>query len=396
MWQKLKAALAGSVRQQVTRTGVAFTAAILFVGVAAFISANNLLFLILAAMMSTLLISGFISRLGLANLELDLLLPEHISARRKVWARLAVRNQKWIPSFSIHVYGKAQTASHFELYLPVIPGRTTLEEPVEMTFLHRGLHRDNVFECSTKFPFGFTTRRVQVTLRRDVIIYPSVDPQPGFERLLAQVAGEVAAQQRGRGNDFYRIRPYEALESARHVDWKATAHTGALQVREFAREQDAAVAIFLDLDVEDKQTAWFERAVACCAYLAWHLAERETRLAFQTQEVTLQVPEEGDVYAILKYLALVAPKRGAAAQVPHDPGIPQIVLSPAADRLAPVAAGALLLGLDAFPDLGTGAAEAGTGDEFHHGRRADQRRSSRFRRRPRPGTDSAESGRQPG
>ena len=40
----------------------------------------------LAAMISTLLVSGFVSRLGLAGLELDLVLPQHISARRRVRA----------------------------------------------------------------------------------------------------------------------------------------------------------------------------------------------------------------------------------------------------------------------------------------------------------------------
>ena len=46
--------------------------------------------------------------------------------------------------------------------------------------------------------------------------------------------------QRGRGHDFYRIRPYETLESARHVDWKATAHTRDLQVREYAGNRNRA------------------------------------------------------------------------------------------------------------------------------------------------------------
>ena len=47
--------------------------------------------------------------------------------------------------------------------------------------------------------------------------------------------GDIDSWFRGHGHDFYRIRPsYEALEGARHGIWKATAHTGALHVREFA------------------------------------------------------------------------------------------------------------------------------------------------------------------
>ena len=63
-WRKFRAVWTQGLRQQVTGTGIAYTAALAVVGTGAFISANNLLFLIFAAMLSTLLVSGFISRLG--------------------------------------------------------------------------------------------------------------------------------------------------------------------------------------------------------------------------------------------------------------------------------------------------------------------------------------------
>ena len=84
----------------------------MLVGLAAIASANNLLFLILAAMLATLLVSGFVSRLCLAALELDFLVPEHIPAGRSVPGKLYVRNQKWLmPSFSIRVEGIRQPNS---------------------------------------------------------------------------------------------------------------------------------------------------------------------------------------------------------------------------------------------------------------------------------------------
>ena len=86
--RRLKASLRRGIRYRVTRGGLLFTLAILLVATAAALSANNLLFLILAVMIATLMISGFISRLCLAGLELDLVLPEHISAGRAVAAKL--------------------------------------------------------------------------------------------------------------------------------------------------------------------------------------------------------------------------------------------------------------------------------------------------------------------
>src|SRR5579862_9280775 len=217
LFQRLGVVVSMGLRQQVTRAGLGYTATLLLVALAAFLSANNLLFLILAAMFSTLLISGFISRLGLAGLELDLVLPEHISARRKVRAGIRVKNLKsWIPSFSIHLAGAAESGFDSILYFPVVPGGAVLEESVELYFARRGPQRERAFQFSTRFPFGFAERREMVTASHEILVYPCLDAQPGFDALLQSVRGEMETYQRGRGHDFYRIRPYEALESARH------------------------------------------------------------------------------------------------------------------------------------------------------------------------------------
>jgi len=329
IWSGVRRFLTHSPRHTVTRAGLAFTAAMLVVGVSAVASANNLLFLILAAMVSTLMVSGLVSRLSLAGLELDLVLPEHIAAARKLAGRIYLRNAKgWLASFSVHL-GSTEESVLTTLYFPVISGGATLDETVEVLFKKRGIYRENGFLLSTGFPFGFIERRAQVTLRRDVLVYPSLDPQAGFEDLLAAVRGDLETQFRGRGHDFYRIRPYEALESARHVDWKATAHVGSLQVREFAREQERLLEVFLDLDTPPEQAEWFERAVDACAFLVWRMSMRGARVRFRTQEFDIAIPEEGDVYAILRYLAIVSPVRPRPRLSPQDENSCQIVFTSA-------------------------------------------------------------------
>ena len=80
------------MKRWVTRGGLLFAVALGVVAAGAVASANNLLFLILAVMLSVLLISGLVNRLGLAGLELDFQLPEHVCARTPVTASLALRN----------------------------------------------------------------------------------------------------------------------------------------------------------------------------------------------------------------------------------------------------------------------------------------------------------------
>ena len=349
------------MRPQVTRTGVLFTLTILLVGLAALVSANNLIFLLVASLLATLLISGFISRLGLAGLELDIELPDHIPARRRITGRLILRNKKrWVPSFSIHLTGAPESGMTTGLYLPIIPGGSTLREPVELLFTKRGLYRENAFFFTSRFPFGFTQRRAQVRLVRDVLVYPAIDPRAGFEELLSAVAGELESSQQGRGHDFYRIRPYEILESSRHVDWKATAHTGDLQIREFAREQDQTVTIFLDLDVSAAQEAWFEKAVDCSAFLVWRLSLQSIRTRFVTQRCEYHVPDSGSVYTILRYLARVAPSQGLDLPIADNDSSFQIAFTPNTARV--MEAGwvrARVLGLDDFAGADGGPAQTG-------------------------------------
>jgi hypothetical protein len=331
LWKQFHTLLPKRIRYKITRGGLLFTFAILVVGWGAAISGNNMLFLIVAAMMATLLVSGLFSRLCLAGLELDFQVPEHVPAGRSVPGKLFVRNQKWLlPSFSIRadaIHDSGSPSLQSGLYFPLIAAGATAEETVEVCFPRRGTYRQNSFAFSTTFPFGFLEKSARVTLSREMIVYPSIDPQPGFENLLVGLAGEIETHYRGLGRDFYRIRPYEAFESARHVDWKASARTGTLQVREFARDQEQTVEIFLDRDVPQSMDAWFEHAVNCCAFVAWRLSGLGAAIHFRSNGYFFRQPEDGDIYTILKYLALVYPQAANAPEAPLDETSYQIVFT---------------------------------------------------------------------
>src|ERR1035441_6787838 len=145
LWQQFRAFLARRIRYKITRGGVLFTFAILLVPAGAIVSANNLIFLILAAMMATLLVSGLVSRLCLAGLALDFQVPEHIPDRKSVPARLFVRNHKWfLPSFSIRVEAIREAGSptmKSGVYFPLIAAGVTLDAVVDIRFPRRGTYR---------------------------------------------------------------------------------------------------------------------------------------------------------------------------------------------------------------------------------------------------------------
>jgi len=336
-WNNLRQALEKRIRYRFTRAGVWFLAALAATALAAFLSADNLLYLVMAAMLAMLVVSGLLSRLSLAGLEVDFIAPEHVSAGRGFPGQMRLRNVKWLmPSFSVRVEGirnKDEARLQSAVYFPLIPAGTTLEKTVAVIFPRRGAYRENGFALSTAFPFGFLRKTVRVTLRRETLVYPPLDPLPGFEEMLPGITEEMEAYYRGIGRDFYRIRPYEAFESARHVDWKATAHVGTLQVREFAREEEKTVELFLDRDVPPALDGWFERAIHCCAFLAWRLSAQGASIHFRSNGYSLRQPEDGDIDSILRYLALVYPQRSPELESPAEDTSYKLAFSASPARL---------------------------------------------------------------
>ena len=135
-------------------------------------------------------------------------------------------------------------------------------------------------------------------------MYPRIEPTQEIVEILPQVRGEWESFVRGRGADLYRIREYMPEDSARHVDWKATAKSGSLKVREFAREDERKICIAFD-NPEPGLIAEraYEKAVDLTASLAWHFSTQEAEVSY----VVPGYPRTRDLHEFLAWLAVIEP-----------------------------------------------------------------------------------------
>jgi uncharacterized protein (DUF58 family) len=319
--------LSYQIDYKVTREGVVYIAGIFVVALAALNTGNNLLFMVLACLLAGLLMSGLLSRVVLGGVDVRLELPEHIFAQRTILAIAELHNAKpMAPSFSISLVGEsapkggkiapsnpAPQILDRPIYFPYIPPRQTVRQNIELTFPRRGVYRQDALGLRTKFPFGFLQKTRRVDSAIEVVVYPRIQPTEEFYEVLPLVSGELESYQRGRGNDLYAIRDYQFNDSARHVDWKASARTGALQVKEYAREDERRVMLVFDPYIGsqgmDAQAAeQFERAVTLCAGLAWHFYEINSVIEFRSAGfATPRMSAQEVIYDILRYLASVTP-----------------------------------------------------------------------------------------
>src|SRR5690242_12915384 len=326
--------LSYQIDYKLTREGIVYLGGVLVVALAALNTGNNLLFMILACLLAGVLISGFLSRLVLSGVDVRLEMPEHIFAGKPVMAIAEIHNAKrTMPSFSVLLvseespktkkYNPEQRAPGIlarSVYFPHVARQQTVRQNVELTFPRRGVYRQDTLGLRTKFPFGFLEKTRRVGSDIEALVYPSVEPTEQLCEILPLVSGELESYQRGRGNDLYAIRDYQFNDSARHVDWKASARTGALQVKEFAREDERRVLLVFDpyigsQGMDARAAERFERAVNLCAALAWHFYEINSVMEFRSAGFATPRMGAGEIiYDILRYLASVTPLKPQAGK----------------------------------------------------------------------------------
>ncbi len=307
---------------RITREGWIYIIGIVLVALAAINTGNNLLFLILASLIASILMSGILSSITLAGVDLKLHLPEHIFAGQSVRASVELRNEKTtLPSFSLRVEGakkKNQPAAALlekPVYFPYLPRQQAIKQSVPLLFAKRGVYRQEAFKLVTRFPFGFLQKALRLDLATQALVYPAVAASSEFLEVLPGLQGAMESTAKGRGQDLYALRGYLPNDSARHVHWKASARFGALMVREFAREDDCRVLLVFDPQspaaaavAPTKEQESFERAVTICAALAWNFHERNAMLEFRSaQASTPLAPASENIFSILRHLALVQP-----------------------------------------------------------------------------------------
>jgi uncharacterized protein (DUF58 family) len=159
-----------------------------------------------------------------------------------------------------------------------------------------------------------------MNLATEALVYPSVEASPEFLEVLPGIQGAMESLAKGRGQDLYALRDYLPNDSARHVHWKASARSGSLMVREFAREDDCSVLLVFDPhsiaaqhSASTLEKDRFERAVTLCAAIAWSFHERNALLEFRGAGVEAPLaPASKNIFPILRHLALVQP-------LPPDP-----------------------------------------------------------------------------
>lgn len=346
---------------------------ILLLAAGAYVAARLLgtyeLYLIAAAFAALVLLAQILVTVTGAGLEASRdIVPSTPSATQPVSMTATVHNRTIAPTSPARILMDLREAAgaNLRVELSALPPRGSVTKTTEIPGLRRGVYDLPAPRMETEDPLGIARRRRPVGEETPITVLPWI------------VALESCAFFSGRGQghdprtraalahasfDLRGVRPHQPGEALSRIDWKSTAKTGTLMLRETEEHTRSAVVLVLDgtgtAQAGTRGEDTFELSLSALgsigAYLLREgLAVRLLAHSDHPEEVALEPGERG-TQRLLATLARLQPAGDQpissslkAFHATIAAGISMVVATPSLDR-------ALVVALTSLADHGTPA-----------------------------------------
>lgn len=317
-----------------TVAGVALITLSLGIGLAAYNTANNILFITLSLLLACLILSGVLSWLNFRGVRWRIEAMPPFRVGQSAAVGLEVKNDKrLVPSYGL-LFDLRSTSEPVGTTLHLRERLDPRGEIVTMDWVirpaRRGMERVELSSVGSLFPFGFLKKHISGNLHRDVVVWPAPVEYQRFAVPARQrpQTGERLARL-GHGGDLFSLRTYTAGDSHRLIHWKASARLRQLMVRQFAAESRASFALWLAVPAEIwSRHEQFELLCSFVVTLAEDLFKAGRLSAVAINDEPLQaVRRIGDLEAFFDRVAVLQPveaaRAGSAAPFSATPGRPR-------------------------------------------------------------------------
>lgn len=178
------------------------------------------------------------------------------------------------------------------------------------TPLRRGKIRLGGAYICKKGVFQLIRKGIIADIYDEVTVFPEIFPVKSIKCLrgLTESGNEktVETEETGLGYELKSLREYNPGDSPRNIHWRASAKTGDLKVKEFHKEVDAGVVLFLDNFFKESYLEDFETIVSTAASLFNYLYENDRMpQGLVVGSKFYDVPETG-MNGLLKVLSILA------------------------------------------------------------------------------------------
>ncbi|MBO0693398.1 MAG: DUF58 domain-containing protein, partial [Acidimicrobiaceae bacterium] len=149
---------------------------------------------------------------------------------------------------------RSERTRELQHVLPMLPFQR-IRRHLVVVCDRRGVHRFGPAYLRSGDPIGYRQRQGSVPLTEEILVYPKVFrlESPGIASRVP--LGDLRARRRMLGDPsrVAGVRDYRPGDPLRHIDWRATARTTSLLVREFEPSTALRVATFVDFGVPQQR-----------------------------------------------------------------------------------------------------------------------------------------------
>lgn len=290
---------------RLTKAGTAYIVSTVVLAVAALNTGNNALYIGVAFMLGSLLLSGMASKGGLKHLDIEIPGFEEAWAGRMTEGRLRIRNRSrlWVVRDVVLV----SEALAGPVYVPLVPrrGEVVIDRP--FLFPRRGLVRIGAIDAYTRYPFGFVLKKRRLRVASELVVLPKILDEPLAADLFASASGEHASAHRaGAGTEIHAFREFARGDSLRHVHWKKSASLGRWIMKQTALETARSVQVVVDPYKPPAAAGEaFEEMITAAATFVHHAVRRGLDVTLALPRVTVRARESETGIALLRELALL-------------------------------------------------------------------------------------------
>lgn len=323
-WRRVLWALVFPKRTQrvsATLPGLVLIGLAVGVGVAAYNSASNILFITLSLLLGCLVLSGVLSWLNFRGVHWRLEVDVPMRAGREQTATIHLRNDKRLVPSQALVFEVVNTSAPTPKEI-ALRDRLDPQAEAQLSWLvkpaKRGRERVELAFVGSLFPFGFLRKSFAAKTACEVTVWPAPVEYRRFPVAAWHRAQPGAPVSRaGQSGDLLALRNYRSGDSHRQIHWKASARLRRLVVRQFSVENEENFTLWLAVPASLwRDSVQFETLCSFAATLAEDLFKQGKldAVAFGG-EPAVPVRAVRDLEVFLDRLAILQPEENETGLV---------------------------------------------------------------------------------
>jgi uncharacterized protein (DUF58 family) len=246
-------------------------------GFAAVNTGNNLLYLMVSALLGFMAVSGLLGQQNLQRLAVEVLPEEDLFAHLPAKISVQLHNRRrWLPAFLLQI----EIGAGHRLY-PVVPAGDKMKLSLPLTLAERGYQDVPEIWIRSCFPINFFIRSRKIVNPSQFLVFP----QPQSVTIpLSQAEGRHERRQEliqpGNDGELRNIDNYQASDPLKSIHWKLSARHDDYKVKRLNRL--GAPAVILNLT---DFSGSLEQRLAQCTFTINQMTRQQQAVGLQLDEL---------------------------------------------------------------------------------------------------------------